>query len=410
MDGDCTRSKRKGIWPALALFFLAPMLAELLSGSAPPVEFFNPFALLVLPALYGSGAILVRELCVRWLALSGAEGAKGWPTVFVLGAAYGIIEEGLMVKSFFDPNWMDLGPLGSYGRWAGVNWVWSLQLTIFHAVFSIAIPILLVELLFPARRDERWIGRRGMVGLSLLLLADVLFGFFALTTYRPPLVPYLLAIIAVIALFLIAQRVGGRKGTGNRKGLPLQSGGHGGTGNRKEPALSLPKGSPLQSGGHGGTGDRKGSPLQPGGHRTGDRKGSPLQSGGHGGTGDRKGSPLRFALVGFCATLAFFVIQWAPPEIGVPVSFTLLATVVLVALVAWTAQRMSRGGAWTDEHRLALAGGALMFFVLLAPVAELDATRPDNPAGMTLVGLAALLFLVWLWRRVARRDRTRLTE
>jgi len=66
----------------------------------------------------------------------------------------------------------------------------------------------------------------------------------------------------------------------------------------------------------------------------------------------------------------------------------------LVALVTWTVQRMSRGGGWTDEHRLALAGGALMFFVLLAPVAELDATRVDNPAGMTLVGLATLVFLV----------------
>ncbi|RLC96613.1 MAG: hypothetical protein DRI77_08345 [Chloroflexi bacterium] len=342
------------------------MLAELLSGSAPPVEFFSPFALLVLAALYGSGAILVRELRVRW--------RKGWPTVFVLGAAYGIVEEGLMVKSFFDPNWMDLGPLGSYGRWAGVNWVWSLQLTIFHAVFSIAIPILLVELIFPAQRGEHWIGRRGMIGLSLLLLADVLLGFFALTTYRPPFAPYVLAIVAVVALFLIARQVG------DRKGSPLQSGDR--------------KGSPLQSG------DRKESPLQ-----SGDRKESPLQS------GDRKGSPLRFALLGFGATLVFFVIQWAPPKIGVPVPLTLLATVALVVLVVWMVQRMSRGGAWPDQHRLALAGGALMLFVLLAPVQELDnLNRPDDTTGMTLVGLATLVFLVWLWRRVARRDRAHLTQ
>jgi len=32
-----------------------------------------------------------------------------------------------------------------------------------------------------------------MVGLSLLLLAVVLLGLFALTLYRPPAVPYLLA-------------------------------------------------------------------------------------------------------------------------------------------------------------------------------------------------------------------------
>ncbi|MCG2769572.1 MAG: hypothetical protein L6435_14495 [Anaerolineae bacterium] len=37
--------------------------------------------------------MLIRELRVRW--------GKGWPTVFVLGAAYGVLEEGLMVKSFF---------------------------------------------------------------------------------------------------------------------------------------------------------------------------------------------------------------------------------------------------------------------------------------------------------------------
>jgi hypothetical protein len=328
------RSKRKNIWPALTLFFLAPMFAELLSGSAPPVEFFKPFSLLILTALYGSGAVLIRELRVCW--------GKGWLTTFVLGAAYGIVEEGLMIKSFFDPNWMDLGPLGSYGRWAGINWVWSLQLTIFHAVFSIAIPILLVELLFPSRRDNPWIGRRGMFGLSFLLLADVLFGFFALTTYRPPLMTYLLTIVAVIVLFLIARR------------MPVR--------------WAKPR---------------------PG----------------------RVPRPLWFALLGFCATLVFFVIQWLPPEIGVPVSFTLLAAVALVVIVAWTAQWMSRGGAWTDKHLLALAGGALGLFVFMAPLQELDnLKRPDDTTGMTLVGLAVLLFLVWLWRRVLRREQPPITQ
>jgi hypothetical protein len=110
--------------PVLLLFFLSPIVGELISGSSPPVEFFQPLSLLMLSALYGSGAVLVREFTVRW--------RKGWPTIFILGLAYGILEEGLMVKSFFDPSWMDLGLLGTYGRWAGVNWVWSLDLTIYH--------------------------------------------------------------------------------------------------------------------------------------------------------------------------------------------------------------------------------------------------------------------------------------
>ena len=110
--------------------------------------------------------------------------------------------------------------------------------------------------------------------------------------------------------------------------------------------------------------------------------------------------PLRFALIGLASIIAFFLIHWVLPELAVPVPLTLLAAVALIPLVAWVVQKISRGGAWNDEHRLALAGGALMFFVLLAPVQEFDATRTDNPAGMTVVGLVALLLLIWLWRRV----------
>jgi hypothetical protein len=57
---------KRRIPPALVLYFLSPAIGELLSGSAPPVEFFNPFGLIILPALYGSGALLVRELTLRW--------------------------------------------------------------------------------------------------------------------------------------------------------------------------------------------------------------------------------------------------------------------------------------------------------------------------------------------------------
>ena len=101
------------ISPALVLFFLTPAIGELLSGSAPPAEFFNPITLLLLSSLYGGGALVVRELKIRW--------NKGYVSMFILGIAYGIIEEGLMAKSFFDPNWIDIGILGVYGRYCGVN-------------------------------------------------------------------------------------------------------------------------------------------------------------------------------------------------------------------------------------------------------------------------------------------------
>jgi len=192
----------KVLTPAIILYFLAPAVGELLSGSTPPVEFFTPFGLIVLPALYGAGALLVREARVRW--------TKGWATVLVLGAAYGIYEEGLVVKSFFDPHWVDLGAMGDYSRWLDVNWVWSVMITIYHTVISIALPILLVELIFPQRRHESWLTRRGIVVVTLLFLAVWPLGYFALTTYRPPRLQYLVTMVLVGGLVWLAWRMPAR--------------------------------------------------------------------------------------------------------------------------------------------------------------------------------------------------------
>jgi len=182
--------------PALSLFLLSPIIGELLSGSSPPIEFFNPLAFVFMAGLYGSGALIARELAFRW--------KKGWLSILVLGAAYGIIEEGLEVKSFFDPNWMDLGPLGSYGRFLGVNWVWSVELTVYHAVFSIAIPILLVSLLFPKEIDRAWVSDRTLRILFTVLILNVVLGFLFLTDYRPPFSSYLIAMGLVVSLFVLA--------------------------------------------------------------------------------------------------------------------------------------------------------------------------------------------------------------
>ena len=180
------------ISPALVLFFLAPLMGELLVGSAPPSEFFNPFSLVLLASLYGSGALIVRELKVRW--------KKTYVSMFILGSAYGVVEEGLMVKSFFDPEWSDLGILAEYGRWQGVNWVWAEWLTIYHAIFSISIPIALVELAFAERRNESWVGNKKMFGLIVLLGGVTALGYFGLTAYRPPPVQYMCTAVSVVVL------------------------------------------------------------------------------------------------------------------------------------------------------------------------------------------------------------------
>jgi len=137
----------------------------------------------------------VRELTVIW--------RKGWPTVFALGCGYGIAEEGLDVKSWFNPHWGGLGLLGSYGRLFGVNWVWATELTIFHSVFSITIPVALATILFPDSSGDRWLPGRKLPLVAVLFALDVLFGF-AFFPYSPPALQYLVALGIAGVLVLVA--------------------------------------------------------------------------------------------------------------------------------------------------------------------------------------------------------------
>lgn len=171
----------------------------MVSGSSPPSEFFTLFGLLVLPLLYGGGALIVRELAVIW--------GKGWTSILVMGLAYGIIEEGLMVKSFFDPNWVDIGALGEYGRFLGVNWVWTVMLTLFHCVFSIAIPILLVNMSFPDQAGKRWMSDKWLKRLGVAFGANVAIGFLLFTDYHPGPLEYSVTALTVILLFALAHEL-----------------------------------------------------------------------------------------------------------------------------------------------------------------------------------------------------------
>ncbi len=170
-------NKKRTFLPALTLLLTAPVFGEILSTSSPPAEFFQPATFLILVGLYGSGALLVRECVRRW--------HKGWISILLLGMAYGIYEEGLVVRSFFDPNWVDIGVLGSYGRMAGINWIWSISLTIFHAVVSIGLPILVVELVFPQNRKDPWLGKAGLV-ITGVVFASFLFFASLLKLYAIP--------------------------------------------------------------------------------------------------------------------------------------------------------------------------------------------------------------------------------
>jgi len=312
--------------PALVLFFLAPAIGELLVGSAPPSEFFNPFSLILLSSLYGSGALIVRELKVRW--------KKTYVSMLILGSAYGVIEEGLMVKSFFDPGWQDLGILAEYGRWQGVNWVWAEWLTIYHAIFSISIPITLVELAYPERRNESWVGNRKLFALIVLLGGVTALGYFGLTAYRPPPVQYMCTAASTVILILLAGKVSPTRG--------------------KIGTLPLPK-------------------------------------------------PSRMALAGLLIASALFLLFMAGPY-SIPQPLVLMALGAALILVICNFLKRYEWNNRTLYRKFALAAGALAFLVMLTPLQEFDRARPDDPRGMLIVGIVALVLLLLLRRKLRREE------
>ena len=78
-DAGVSEVRRRGIWPALGLLFVAPLVAEFLLGNL-PIKLLP--ALVVLAPMYGGGALLIREAVRRT--------GRGWPSVLLLGMAYAI--------------------------------------------------------------------------------------------------------------------------------------------------------------------------------------------------------------------------------------------------------------------------------------------------------------------------------
>src|SRR6266567_6496088 len=192
--------------PLLFLLLLTPGIPEYLSASSQlTVMVINPVLFFLFLAanlgLYGSGVILIREAMIRW--------KKGWASVFLLGAAYGIAEEGLDLWTFFYSNAGPVGTLGYYGHWLGVNWVWTMGLVIFHSVYSIGLPIFLFGLVFPELKHKSLVSEAGItlsiVGLTLDSIILFALESFIYGPYNPGAGLMIFSGI-VITIFVLAAR------------------------------------------------------------------------------------------------------------------------------------------------------------------------------------------------------------
>jgi hypothetical protein len=319
--------------PVLVLFLLAPLVAEVLFGSTP---ISNPGALLPSIPLYGGGALLIRELARRR--------GGGWGRIALLGAAFAVVEEGLALQSMFDPALFGAGGLG--GRWLGVNWVWTEWTVGYHVIWSISVPILLAELLFPARRREAWLGRVGMgvsgalYALGALALAAI-FRLFVTPDFRASAVLMIGAALLVCALVALALR------------WPSAP---------RVPAASAGK--------------------------------AP--------------SPWLVGLISFASTAAWFGLLHLPESLRAgavvlaPMALGVVLAAGIVALILWWSA--SRG--WNDAHRLALGFGAILTSTIYG-ISFVTAGSPVNQIGEGVASAVTLALLVFFVRRHLAEQRQR---
>ena len=182
------------IKPTITLFILSPLIAELLVGSTPASR---SFQLIFESLFYGSAVLLIREL-VRRRNL-------GWISIIGLGIAFGVIEECLLLQSAFNPSF--LGNDLTFGRSLGVNWVWAEYIIGYHAIWSITIPILITELIFPQRRTEPWLSKTGIgIACVIYLLSSVAFysTFVKMSGFTTSGIHYLAAGILALCLILFS--------------------------------------------------------------------------------------------------------------------------------------------------------------------------------------------------------------
>jgi hypothetical protein len=305
--------------PVFVLLFLSPMIAEILLGATPVSRIGG---LVVLVFFYGGGAVIIRELARRR--------GPGWWRIVLLGVAYGIVEEGLVIQSLFNPDLFQAGLIG--GRAVGVNWVWSEWTVGYHAVFSILIPILLTELLFPTRKDKAWLGWKGLTitGVAYVLSAMAIGAFFRSTLapgFRAPpthLIGASLVALALAALAILAP-------AGNRVSRP--------------------------------------GPV-PG----------------------RVPPPWLAGVLAFLVAAAWFHMLMLPPELktGVRVLIPILSVAALaMGLAACLRWWSNREVAWTGSHRLALVAGAILPVMLFGFFA-VTASKPVDQIGQGIASLVAI--------------------
>jgi hypothetical protein len=193
--------------PAIALLLLAPIIAEVLYGAT---RLSYIFVLIPEIGAWGCGALMIRYAARRW--------RLGWSGMLLLGLALAVAEECVIQQTSLAP--LSGLAMAEYGRVWGVNWVYFIWALGYESVWVVLVPVQLVDLIFPSRREEPWLGVGGFARAAIFFsIASFLAWFmwtqrartqtFHMPPYSPPLLYIGLAVVAIVAFVAAAYRLRG---------------------------------------------------------------------------------------------------------------------------------------------------------------------------------------------------------
>jgi hypothetical protein len=323
------------------LLFLSPVIAEVLFGSTSVSMLY-----LLVPqvCIYGGAALMIHTVARR----------RGWKAVLILGIAFAIAEECIILQTSVSPPYQHLlfgsAPNPNYLGALGINWAYLLWALGYESVWAILLPILLTELIFPGRRAEPWIGRRGLV-VSMIVFLVPSYGIWYIFTqngiapglaYEAPL-PLVLAslgIVVVLVFFGLVHSWADREET--------------------KPARSVP-------------------------------------------------SPWKLGVIAFLLSLPWFSLAILPYIIPKSVSTPLCIMIGLIWAVAafLLIRHWATSSTWQETHQLALVFGALLASMLAGFIITGPTLSSFDLAGKIVLNIIAILLLAYLAHKVRQRAASR---
>ncbi|MEV4009161.1 hypothetical protein AB0J35_01600 [Nonomuraea angiospora] len=320
--------------PAIGLWFVAPLTAEFLMGN---IAITDVVTMISTTFLYGAGALVIREVARRT--------GRGRPTILAWALAYGIFEEAFFTQTLWNQNWFGVRILDyGYVPALGTGVPWLMFMVGVHTIWSISVPIAVVETLAGSRRTTPWLGKIGLRVVSVVFAVFFVLGAIAKGMaggwFATP-AQYAGAGVVVVALIVLGLRL--------RRSAPTVEG------------------------------------AAPG-----------------------PWAVFAFALVAGAFFVLLYACDptglspWLA-GLSVPAWLSVLLYLALFAGVGALVARWSHRSGWSDAHRLALAAGAMLTYawhsfpwkviVPASPAADL--------AGNAVMTVGAVVLLVFAARRVA---------